>query len=154
MSARIDVNSGAIIIDLEQRLYALKRHFTNAYGMDVSMEIDATEVRARAIAVRLAVQGEIGHLTAEGILEHLVPVCEAQTEGFWVTALGRAIALQSGASGEVGDKVNRRMILQKVTGISRQGTYKIQEGLRTDGGGNIKADELRNYLQKREASNA
>lgn len=151
---KIDLTAAAIETDLSNRLYQLKRHFCNAWGMAVSVEITAGMERALDIARRLATSGETGRMTAEGILEHIVPLCEAQTEIFWTTALGRAIALQSGASGEVGDKVNRRMVLQAVTGISRQGTYKIQSGMITDGAGNIRADALREYLQKREASNA
>jgi hypothetical protein len=148
MSATINVNDPAIVSDLEARLYLLKQRFTNAYGISVDMEIDATAIRARAIASRLAAPGVVGQNTAEGVLEHLVGRC------FWYSALGRAIAYQCGASGEVGDQVNRRMVLQIVTGISRQGSYKVQAGLLTDGSGNIKANALRDYLQKREAANA
>lgn len=154
MSAAINVNDPAIINDLEARLYILKTRFTNAYGISVDMEIYATAVRARAIASRLAAPGVLGQNTAEGVLEHLVGRCEAQAESFWYSALGRAIAYQCGVSGEVGGQVNRRMVLQIVTGISRQGSYKVQAGLLTDGTGNIKAEALRDYLQKREASNA
>lgn len=152
MSAVINLNDPAIRTDLEHRLYDLKTKFTNAYGVDVPMDLLATETRAASIAARLATPGEIGQLTAEGILEHVVGVCEAKGERFWLSALGRAIAYQSGASGQVGDEVNRRMILQVVTGISRQGTYKVQAGLAFDGTGNITAEALRSYLQKREAT--
>lgn len=151
MSAAINLNDPAITADLERRLYDLKTSFTNAYGIDVPMDLLATEIRASQIAVRLAVPGsQISAATAEGILEHIVPACEAQTETFWATALGRAIAYQSGVSGNTGDKINRRMVLQAVTGITRQGSYKVQAGLATDGSGNIKAEALRDYLQKRE----
>lgn len=153
-AAAINLNEPVIISDLETRLYTLKTRFTNAYGIDVTMDLDATAVRARAIAARLAAPGEVGQQTAEGILEYIIGECEAQTEHFWLSALGRAIAYQCGVSGKFGDEVNRRVVLQLVTGISRQGSYKVQAGMLTDGSGNIKAEALRDYLQKREASNA
>jgi hypothetical protein len=154
VSDPINLNDPAITVDLERRLYDLKCRFINAYGIGVEMDLLATEVRATQIAVRLAETGEMGQTTAEGILEYLVPACEMQAEDFWESALGRVIAYQCGASGKVGDGVNRRMVLQVVAGISRQGSYKVQAGLRTDGSGNITAEALRDYLQKREASNA
>jgi hypothetical protein len=151
----INLNDPVIMADLERRLYELKTNFTNAYGIDVPLDdILATQMRAVELAVRLATPGEVGAQVAEGLLEHVVGPCEAQTEPFWSSPLGQAIAYQCGASGRVGDQVNRRMVLQAVTGISRQGSYKAQAGLATDGTGNIKAEALRDYLQKREASNA
>jgi hypothetical protein len=154
VSAVINLNDPAIRADLERRIYDLKQRFVQVLNANLDMEINACEQRAAEIAVRLAAPGDVGRMTAEAVLEYLVGECEAQTGNFWLTALGRAIAYQCGVSGETGDKVNRRMVLQQVTRISRQGTYKVQEKLAIDGTGNIKAEALRDYLQKREWTDA
>ena len=141
----IDLAAPAIGAELDIRLAAMRRNFQAAFNQDNALPFGATAARATFLADRLA--SPEGGDVALGILEHIIPACEAQTRAFWLTTLGRAIAYLSGAQAPY--SIDRRMVLEVVTGISRQGTYKIQGDMRTDKYGDICAEDLRAYLQKR-----
>ena len=142
---RIDLTARALCAELEVRLGTIRVDFMAAFNVDSVLPWSATRDRAAALAANLA--GPDGKEVALGILEHVVPKHEAQSRDFWLSTLGRTIAYLSGAYASY--SIDRRMVLEQVTGISRQGTYRIQATMRTDRYGDICADDLRAYLQKR-----
>lgn len=135
----------AIRAELDIRLSAIRRNYQTAFNVGDSMPFGATSERAAFLAEALAKPQ--GGDVALGVLDVIVPPCEAQGRTFWTTALGRAVAYLSGAQAPY--SIDRRMVLEVVTGISRQGTYKIQADMRTDRYGDICAEDLRAYLQRR-----
>lgn len=135
----------AIRAELETRLLKIRKTYEIAFNTSTAESFTVALSRAEFLEGELA--GPNGQTVAQGILEHVVAPCEAQGRAFWMTALGRAVAYLSGAQAPY--SIDRRMVLEVVTGISRQGTYKIQADMRTDRYGDICADDLRAYLQKR-----
>lgn len=142
---KIDLTSERLRIELENRLSKILRDFEATFGVPSSVQFGAAMERAEQLAERLSKPQGID--VAIDLLSHVVPQHEAQTRAFWSTALGQAIAYLSGAAALY--SIDRRMVLEVVTGITRQGTYKIQADMRTDRHGDICAEDLRRYLQKR-----
>ena len=142
---KIDLTDDVIRQELETRLGKIRRDFEAAFNCGTTVSFTAGLARAEYLAERLAKPQGID--VAIGILEHIVPKHEAQGRDFWLTALGRAVAYLSGATAPY--SIDRRMVLEQVTGITRQGTYKIQAEMRADKHGDICAEDLRRYLQKR-----
>jgi hypothetical protein len=147
----IDIKDRKVLHAIENRLFALKAQYQQAFAATVPQGIEETVQRAQLLARRLAgAEGwTAGRNTAQGLLEVLVPQAEQQSRAFWESHLGQVLAWWSGG---LGSTARRRMIAEAVTGISRQGIAKaVRDGnLELDvDGSDVAAESLAQFLQRR-----